>query len=105
MDPERNLLLRALRRWVPVTPRFRGSRFVVREGGRLMATPLLVTLLVLEATDVVFAVDSVPAIFGLTNEPFIVFTSNVFAILGLRDRKSTRLNSSHVTTSRMPSSA
>jgi tellurite resistance protein TerC len=84
VDPERNLLLRMLRRWLPVTPRFRGSRFVVRENGRLMATPLLVTLLVLEATDVVFAVDSVPAIFGLTSEPFIVFTSNVFAILGLR---------------------
>jgi tellurite resistance protein TerC len=83
-DPESNVLLRLIRRWLPVTPRFHGQRFLIREGGRLLATPLLVTLLVLEATDIVFAVDSVPAIFALTREPFIVFTSNVFAILGLR---------------------
>jgi tellurite resistance protein TerC len=84
VEPERNLLVRALRRWAPVTREFRGQRFFVREGGRRWATPLLVALLCLEATDIVFAIDSVPAIFGLTREPFIVFTSNVFAILGLR---------------------
>jgi tellurite resistance protein TerC len=83
-DPERNPAVRALRRWVPVTAGFRGQHFVVRENGRRWATPLLVALLCLEASDVVFAIDSVPAIFALTREPFIVFTSNVFAILGLR---------------------
>ena len=84
VEPERNLLLRLLRRLLPVTPGFRGQRFFVREGGRLFATPLLVTVACLEATDIVFAVDSVPAIYGLTREPMIVFTSNIFAILGLR---------------------
>jgi tellurite resistance protein TerC len=84
VEPERNLLLRLLRRVMPVTPGFRGQRFLVREGGRLCATPLLVALVCLEATDIVFAVDSVPAIYALTREPLIVFTSNVFAILGLR---------------------
>jgi tellurite resistance protein TerC len=83
-DPERNPIIRAVRRWLPVTAGFRGQRFVVRENGRVWATPLLVALLCLEASDVVFAIDSVPAIFALTREPFIVFTSNVFAILGLR---------------------
>ena len=83
-DPERNAIIRAVRRWLPVTAGFRGQRFVVRENGRVWATPLLVALLCLEASDVVFAIDSVPAIFALTREPFIVFTSNVFAILGLR---------------------
>jgi tellurite resistance protein TerC len=83
-DPERNLLIRLVRRFLPVTPGFRGQRFFVRQDGRLWATPLLVALLCLEASDIVFAVDSVPAIFALTREPFIVFTSNVFAILGLR---------------------
>jgi tellurite resistance protein TerC len=83
-DPERNLVIRTVRRVLPVTPRFHGPRFVVRQDGRIWATPLLVALLCLEASDVVFAVDSVPAIFALTREPFIVFTSNIFAILGLR---------------------
>jgi len=83
-DPERNVVIRLVRRLLPVTTRFHGPRFVVRQDGRLWATPLLVALLCLEATDVVFAVDSVPAIFALTREPFIVFTSNIFAILGLR---------------------
>ena len=82
--PERNLLIRLVRRVLPVTPEFRGQRFFVREDGRLRATPLLIALLCLEASDIVFAVDSVPAIFALTREPFIVFSSNVFAILGLR---------------------
>ena len=82
--PERNPLLRLLRRLLPVTNGFRGHRFFTREGGRLAATPLLVALVCLEATDIVFAIDSVPAIYALTREPFVVFTSNVFAILGLR---------------------
>jgi tellurite resistance protein TerC len=84
IEPERNLLVRLLRRVLPVTAAFRGQRFFLRENGRLVATPLLVALLCLEATDIVFAIDSVPAIFALTREPFVVFTSNVFAILGLR---------------------
>jgi tellurite resistance protein TerC len=84
VDPEKNPVFRLLRRHLPVTPHFHGQSFVVREGGRLVATPLLVTLAFVEMTDIVFAVDSVPAIFGITHEPLIVFTSNVFAILGLR---------------------
>jgi tellurite resistance protein TerC len=84
VNPERNLLIRLVRRILPVTSGFRGQRFFVRQDGRLWATPLLVALLCLEASDIVFAVDSVPAIFALTREPFIVFSSNVFAILGLR---------------------
>jgi tellurite resistance protein TerC len=84
VEPERNLLIRLVRRFVPVTAGFRGQRFFVRQDGRWWATPLLIAVLCLEASDIVFAVDSVPAIFALTSEPFIVFTSNVFAILGLR---------------------
>jgi tellurite resistance protein TerC len=84
VEPERNLLIRLMRRFLPVTGGFRGQRFFVRQDGRLWATPLLVALLCLEGSDIVFAIDSVPAIFALTREPFIVFTSNVFAILGLR---------------------
>jgi TerC family integral membrane protein len=84
VEPERNPVIRLARRWLRVTADFRGQRFVVTEQGRRRVTPLLVTLLCLEATDIVFAIDSVPAIFALTREPFIVFTSNIFAILGLR---------------------
>jgi tellurite resistance protein TerC len=84
VEPDRNLLVRLLRRVLPITPTFEGSKFFVRHGDRLMATPLLVALVFLEVSDVVFAVDSVPAIFALTREPLIVFTSNVCAILGLR---------------------
>ena len=84
VEPDRNLLVRLLRRALPITPAFEGGRFLVRHGGRLQATPLLVALVFLEVSDVVFAVDSVPAIFALTREPLIVFTSNVCAILGLR---------------------
>jgi tellurite resistance protein TerC len=84
VEPDKNIVLRLVRRWLRVTPAFRGEHFIVREGGRLWATPMLVALLCLEATDIVFAIDSVPAIFALTREPFIVFTSNIFAILGLR---------------------
>jgi tellurite resistance protein TerC len=84
VHPETNPLVRLLRRFLPVTPDFEGRHFVVRRDGRLWATPLLVVLVAIEATDVVFAVDSIPAIFGVTTDPFIVYTSNVFAILGLR---------------------
>ncbi len=84
VHPERNLAIRLLRRLVPVTPGLHGQRFFLRVAGRLHATPLLVALVFLEMSDIVFAVDSVPAIFAITREPLIVFTSNIFAILGLR---------------------
>ncbi len=84
LDPERNPLIRLFRRLVPVTPRLHGGRFFVRVDGVLHATPLMVALLFVEVTDVIFAVDSVPAIYAITDEPLVVFTSNVFAILGLR---------------------
>jgi len=84
LDPERNPIIRLLRRLLPVTPQLQGERFLVRQNGILHATPLLVALVFIEITDIVFAVDSVPAIFAITSEPLIVFTSNVFAILGLR---------------------
>jgi tellurite resistance protein TerC len=84
VHPETNPLVRLLRRFFPVTADFQGRHFLVKRDGRLWATPLLVVLVAIEATDVVFAVDSIPAIFGVTTDPFIVYTSNVFAILGLR---------------------
>lgn len=83
-NPEKNLLIRLLRRIFPVSNELEGPHFFATRSGRLHATPLLVCLVFLEATDIVFAVDSVPAIFAFTNEPLIVFTSNIFAILGLR---------------------
>jgi tellurite resistance protein TerC len=85
VDPEKNVLIRWLRRTMPVTPRIRGQNFFVREDGALKATPLFIALVFLEITDVVFALDSVPAVFAITNEPLVVFTSNMFAILGLRN--------------------
>jgi tellurite resistance protein TerC len=86
IEPHERWVIRAFRRHVPVTPDFRGQSFFVREAdGRLHATPLFIALLFLELTDILFAVDSVPAIFGLTSEPLVVFTSNIFAILGLRN--------------------
>jgi tellurite resistance protein TerC len=84
IDPGRNPLIRLFRRFVPVTAERHGQRFFAWESGVLHATPLLVALVFIEVSDIVFAVDSVPAIFALTREPMIVFTSNVFAILGLR---------------------
>ena len=84
VDPDRNPLIRVFRRWMPVTPDLHGQRFFVRLDGRWHATPLLVALLFLEVSDIIFAVDSVPAIFAISREPLIVFSSNVFAILGLR---------------------
>lgn len=84
IHPERNPVVRLFKRWMPVTSDYRADRFFVRENGILMATPLFVVLLLVEFTDLVFAVDSIPAIFAVTKDPFIVYTSNVFAILGLR---------------------
>ena len=78
------LITRGLRRLLPVTPDFAGDRFIVRSSGRLMATPLLVALVAIEATDLMFALDSIPAVFGVTRDLFVVFTSNAFALLGLR---------------------
>jgi tellurite resistance protein TerC len=82
--PERSWAYRVLRRVIPSTPRLDGRRFVTVEDGRRLATPLFLALVLIELSDVVFALDSVPAILGVTLDPFIVFTSNVFAILGLR---------------------
>lgn len=84
IDPEKNFLIRLFKRFVPVTNRFHGQSFFIRENAKYAATPLLIALLFLELTDIIFAVDSVPAIFAITKEPLIVFTSNIFAILGLR---------------------
>ena len=81
---ERNLFVRVARRFRPVTDTYEGQRFFVRRNGVLFLTPLFLVLLLVESTDLVFAVDSIPAIFAITDDPFIVFTSNVFAILGLR---------------------
>ena len=83
IDPERNPVLQIFRRWMPVTRDYDGDKFFVRRPG-LYATPLLVVLLVVETTDVLFAVDSIPAVLAITLDAFIVYTSNVFAILGLR---------------------
>jgi tellurite resistance protein TerC len=82
--PEDNRVLRALRRILPATEHLRGQRFVVRDGGRVLATPLLVALIVVEVTDLIFAVDSIPAILAVTTDTFVVYTSNVFALLGMR---------------------
>jgi tellurite resistance protein TerC len=84
VDPERNPLLRLVRRLVPITPAFVEGKFFVRQDGKRLATPLFVVLVAVETTDLVFAVDSIPAILAVTRDPFIVYTSNVFAILGLR---------------------
>lgn len=84
VHPERNPLFRLFKRLVPAADSYRGSHFFVREGRKWLATPLLLVLMAIEATDVVFAVDSIPAIFAITRDPFIVYTSNIFAILGLR---------------------
>jgi len=88
IEPESNPVLKLIRRIVPVTADYRGQKFFVKEHGartaRLVATPLFVVLLLVETTDLIFAVDSIPAVFAVTLDPFIVYTSNVFAILGLR---------------------
>ena len=84
VHPEKNPLLRLLRRRMPITDTFEGQRFFIKRQGQRFATPLLVVLAVIETTDLVFAVDSIPAVIAITRDPFIVYTSNVFAILGLR---------------------
>jgi tellurite resistance protein TerC len=84
IDPEHNPVVRLARRWLPLTQRYDGQRFWTVENGRRVATPLFLVLLLVEFTDLVFAIDSIPAIFAITSDPFIVYTSNVMAILGLR---------------------
>jgi tellurite resistance protein TerC len=84
IHPERNPALRLFKRVVPTTDEYHGQNLTVREAGRRMATPLLAVLVLIETSDILFAVDSIPAIFAVTNDPFLVFTSNAFAILGLR---------------------
>ncbi len=84
IEPDHNPLIRLVKRMMPVTTTYQGQSFFTRINGRLWATPLFIVLLTVEFTDVVFAVDSIPAIFAITSDPFLVFTSNIFAILGLR---------------------
>jgi len=84
IHPERNPVVRWFKKLMPVTSDYRADKFFVRETGLLMATPLFVVLLLVEISDIIFAVDSIPAIFAVTKDPFIVYTSNIFAILGLR---------------------
>ena len=84
MNPEQNFVIRAMRKLMPVTSTFDGDRFTTRIDGRTFATPMMLALVSVEVTDLIFAVDSIPAIFAVTRDPFIVFTSNIFAILGLR---------------------
>lgn len=84
IDPERSIVVRGFRKLFPVTPELHGDKFLVLKDGRRYATPLLLALVAVEVTDLIFAIDSIPAIFAITQDPFIVFTSNIFAILGLR---------------------
>lgn len=84
VEVESNGMVKLLRRAMPITPGYHGHDFFLRQAGRIFATPLFVVLLVVETTDLVFALDSIPAIFAVTTDPFLVYTSNVFAILGLR---------------------
>jgi tellurite resistance protein TerC len=84
MDPEKNLLVKLARRWMPFTNTLHGDKFFVRIDKKLFATPLFLVLILIETTDLIFAVDSIPAILAITQDQFIVYTSNVFAILGLR---------------------
>lgn len=84
VDPEKNFVLRIFRRFFPITEGFEGRNFFVERSGKLLATPLFLTLIVVETTDLIFAVDSIPAILAISRDAFIVYTSNVFAVLGLR---------------------
>lgn len=84
IHPEKSRILKVFRRLVPMTDAYHGQRFLVRKAGVVLATPLLAVLVLVEITDIIFAVDSIPAIFAVTSEPFLVFTANAFAILGLR---------------------
>jgi len=84
LEPEKNPVVKLLRKFLPITPRYVKSAFFYRSHGKLYATPLIIVLAVIETTDIIFAFDSIPAILAITHDPFIVFTSNIFAILGLR---------------------
>ena len=84
LEPNKNPVVRLFQRWMPITNEYQGQHFFVRKAGKIHATLLMLVLVVVETTDVIFAVDSIPAIFAITRDPFIVYTSNVFAILGLR---------------------
>ena len=84
VDPSKNIFVKLFKRFFPVTDQMHEDRFFIKEGGRRLATPLFIALLVIETTDVAFAVDSIPAVFSVSRDPFIVLTSNIFAILGLR---------------------
>jgi tellurite resistance protein TerC len=83
-DIAQNPAVRFCKRWLPCSTRYYGNRFIAEEAGKIVATPLVIVLVVIETTDLVFAIDSIPAIFAITKDPFIIFTSNIFAILGLR---------------------
>lgn len=83
-DPEKNLVVRLLNRWFLVTKTYHGQRFFIKEGARWALTPLFIALMLIESSDLLFAVDSIPAVMAISLDPFIIFTSNVFAILGLR---------------------
>lgn len=83
-DPSKNIIVRWFKKFFPVTDKMHGDKFFIKDNGRRMATPLFIALLVIETTDVAFAVDSIPAVFSVSRDPFIVLTSNIFAILGLR---------------------
>src|SRR5262249_41044322 len=84
VHPESNPVVRLFQKLVPISAQYSGSRFLLKERGRTLATPLLLVLVVIEVMDLVFAVDSIPAVFAVTRDPFIVYTSNIFAVLGLR---------------------
>ncbi|AZI58179.1 TerC family protein [Nakamurella antarctica] len=84
IDPSKGLAVRVLRKFIPISDEYRGTKFIVKEAGKRVGTPLLAVLVAIEAADLVFAVDSVPAVLAVSDEPFIVYTSNAFAILGLR---------------------
>lgn len=84
IEPEKNILVKLVRRFVPITRRLHGDRFFIHRSGVKAATPLFLTLVMVESSDVIFALDSIPAVFAVTRDPFIVYTSNVFAIMGLR---------------------
>jgi tellurite resistance protein TerC len=83
-DGEQNAIVKAVRRFLPMSHEFKGKHFFTVENGRRIATPLLLVLILVEFTDLIFAIDSIPAIFGVTTDPFLVFTSNIFAVMGLR---------------------
>jgi tellurite resistance protein TerC len=83
-EPEKNIIFRFCAKFIPTVPEYHGSKFTIVKEGKRYGTPLLMVLLAIEITDLIFAIDSIPAIFAITNDPFIVYTSNIFAILGLR---------------------